>query len=170
MDDAYTLWDHRNSLQSVVSQEEVGQFCEFLESIGFDSLGPEQVVVGIEDGEFGWQHGQFDQLVLCQRQLLQHTELRERSILDLRDQVPCQVDPPQSHNVNKVFGGDLLDPVVASVQVGCLFWKCGHSLHFWTHFLTVNGARQTHAQQACWKIRGVSSIWDRAVVWFISLR
>lgn len=43
----------------------------YLESISFDTIGFEVVVVGIERCEFGWKHGKFDQSVLSQRQFLQ---------------------------------------------------------------------------------------------------
>ena len=69
----------------------------YLEGSSLDTLGLEEVVVGIEDGEFSWQHGQLYQSVLRQAQFLQQGQLGERPVLHLRNYVPRQVDPLQSH-------------------------------------------------------------------------
>ena len=69
----------------------------YLEGSSLDTPGLEEVVVGIEDGEFSRQHGKLDQAVLRQAQFLQHGQLGERPVLHLRNQVPRQVDPLQSH-------------------------------------------------------------------------
>lgn len=69
----------------------------YLESIGFDTVGFEEVIAGAERCEFGREHRQFDQSVLSQRQHLQQGQLREGPVFDLRDHVPCQVNPLQSH-------------------------------------------------------------------------
>lgn len=69
----------------------------YLESISFDTTSFEVVVVGIKVGKFGWKHGKFDQMVLGEIQVLQKGKLREGPILNLRNLVPCQVNPLQSH-------------------------------------------------------------------------
>ena len=69
----------------------------YLEGSSFDTLSLEEVEVGIEDGEFSRQHGQLDQAVLRQAQLLQQGQLGERPVLHLRNQVPRQVNPLQGH-------------------------------------------------------------------------
>lgn len=55
----------------------------YLESIGFDTVGFEEVIVGAEGREFGREHRQFDQSVLSQRQHLQQGELGEGPVFDL---------------------------------------------------------------------------------------
>lgn len=55
----------------------------YLESVYFNTLGFEVVVVGIEDTEFGREHRKFNQSVLSQRQFLQQGQLRERPVFNL---------------------------------------------------------------------------------------
>lgn len=56
----------------IIVEKNCGGDVVYLESIGFDTLGFEEVLVGVEGCEFGREHRKFYQSVLSQRQFLQH--------------------------------------------------------------------------------------------------
>lgn len=69
----------------------------YLESISFDTLGFEMVVVGVEVFKCGGKHRKFDKFVLREVQVLQEGQLGEGPIFNFRNTVPRQVNPLQSH-------------------------------------------------------------------------